>query len=200
MAVIVLLNKPYGVISQFREHETHPSLAEFIKDPDLRLAGRLDTDSEGLVILSDTGALIDRVTSPKFNKTKTYLVQVEGLASDQQIEQLRAGVELKDGKTRPAKVELIEEPMLWLRQPPVRFRKSVPTSWLKMQITEGKNRQVRRMTAHVGLPTLRLVRTQVAGLMLKYLAPGESMTVELNTRLRQSLGVWDRTNSPSRSR
>ena len=143
MAVIVLLNKPYGGISQFREHETHPSLAEFIKDPDLRLAGRLDTDSEGLVILSDTGALIDRVTSPKFNKTKTYLVQVEGVASDQQIERLRAGVELKDGKTRPAKVELIEEPMLWLRQPPVRFRKSVPTSWLKMQITEGKNRQVR---------------------------------------------------------
>ncbi len=199
MAVIVLLNKPYGVISQFREHETHPSLAEFIKDPDLRLAGRLDTDSEGLVILSDTGALIDRVTSPKFNKTKTYLVQVEGVASDQQIERLRAGVELKDGKTRPAKVELIEEPMLWLRQPPVRFRKSVPTSWLKMQITEGKNRQVRRMTAHVGLPTLRLVRTQVAGLMLKNLAPGESMTVELNTRLRQSLGVWDRANVPSRS-
>ena len=199
MAVIVLLNKPYGVISQFREHETHPSLAEFIKDPDLRLAGRLDTDSEGLVILSDTGALIDRVTSPKFNKTKTYLVQVEGVASDQQIERLRAGVELKDGKTRPAKVELIEEPMLWLRQPPVRFRKSVPTSWLKMQITEGKNRQVRRMTAHVGLPTLRLVRTQVAGLILKNLAPGESMTVELNTRLRQSLGVWDRANVPSRS-
>ena len=199
MAVIVLLNKPYGVISQFREHETHPSLAEFIKDPDLRLAGRLDTDSEGLVILSDTGALIDRVTSPKFNKTKTYLVQVEGVASDQQIERLRAGVELKDGKTRPAKVELIEEPMLWLRNPPVRFRKSIPTSWLKIQITEGKNRQVRRMTAHVGLPTLRLVRTQVAGLMLKNLAPGESMTVELNTRLRQSLGVWDRANVPSRS-
>ena len=200
MAVIVLLNKPYGVISQFREHETHPSLAKFVSNPDLRLAGRLDTDSEGLVILSDTGALIDRVTSPKFNKTKTYLVQVEGLASDQQIAALRAGVQLKDGKTRPAKVELIEEPMLWLRNPPVRFRKSVPTSWLKLQITEGKNRQVRRMTAHVGLPTLRLVRTQVAGLMLKDLAPGESMTLELNTRLRQSLGVWERTNALSRTR
>lgn len=174
MTKIVLFNKPYGVISQFREHEKHPTLAQYIHDKSLRIAGRLDTDSEGLMLLTDDGTLNARITQPKNKQFKTYWAQVEHVAQPEQIEQLRQGIMLKDGITLPAKVRAIAEPTLCERTPPVRFRKTVPTSWLEISIREGRNRQVRRMTAAVGLPTLRLVRIAIADYALGDLQPGET--------------------------
>lgn len=173
MTKIILFNKPYGVISQFKAHEKHPTLAAYINDKSLRIAGRLDTPSEGLMLLTDDGKLNAKITHPNHKKYKTYVVQVEGTPTASQIKQLQQGVMLKDGMTLPAKVKLIDEPELWQREPPVRFRKTVPTHWLQMQICEGRNRQIRRMTAHVGLPTLRLVRTQIDTFTLDGLQPGE---------------------------
>lgn len=172
MAKIVLFNKPYGVISQFRPHEKHPTLAEYLHDKSLRIAGRLDTDSEGLMLLTDDGKLNAAITHPKNKQFKTYWAQVEHIAQPEQIEQLRQGVMLKDGITRPAKVRAIQAPTLWERNPPVRFRKTVPTSWLEISIREGRNRQVRRMTAAVGLPTLRLVRVAIGDYELGDLGVG----------------------------
>lgn len=166
MTNIVLFNKPFNVLSQFTDKGTEGSarktLSEFIKLPGVYAAGRLDKDSEGLLVLTDNGKLQNRIASPKFRTEKTYWVQVEGSATDEQINALRSGVSLKDGETAPAQVHSIDEPAnLWPRTPPVRFRKAIPDCWLEVTISEGRNRQVRRMTAAVGLPTLRLIRYRI---------------------------------------
>ena len=174
---VILFNKPYGVLSQFTDKGTEgsarPTLSAYIDVPGYYPAGRLDRDSEGLMVLTDHGPLQARISNPKYKLQKTYLVQVEGTPDDTALEALRKGVVLKDGKTRPAQAELATAPeTLWPRDPPVRFRKSVPDAWLRITISEGRNRQVRRMTAHVGLPTLRLIRLQVGDWHLNQLAPG----------------------------
>ena len=174
MARIILFNKPYGVLSQFTSEDGHPGLKEFIPLAGVYAAGRLDADSEGLLILTDDGRLQHRLTDPKHKLAKTYWVQVEGVPDEAALAQLRRGLDLGDFITRPAKAKLIDEPAgLWPRNPPIRFRKSVPTAWLELVIAEGKNRQVRRMTAKVGYPTLRLVRARIGDYELGRLAPGE---------------------------
>ncbi|GAB5488129.1 MAG: pseudouridine synthase [Parasphingorhabdus sp.] len=176
MSRLILFNKPYGVLSQFTDKGSPTKrqiLSDFIDVPGVYPAGRLDRDSEGLLLLTDDGKLQSRIADPKHKMQKTYLAQVEGEAGDDALNKLRAGVELKDGITRPAEVEPIAEPELWPRNPPIRVRKTVPDSWLKLTISEGKNRQVRRMTAAVDLPTLRLVRWQVGEWLLNDLKPGE---------------------------
>ena len=174
---IVLFNKPYGVLSQFTDKGTEGSeretLSNYIDLPGVYPAGRLDRDSEGLMVLTDDGALQARISNPKYKRPKTYLVMVEGTPTQEQLDELQNGVTLKDGKTRPAKARLIDTPDLWERDPPVRYRKSVPDAWLEITITEGRNRQVRRMCAHVGLPCLRLVRARVGDWDLGALKPGE---------------------------
>jgi len=173
MARLILFNKPFNVLTQFTGGTPEETLSGYIKVPDVYAAGRLDKDSEGLLLLTDDGPLQAHIASPRFKMPKTYLVQVEGLPSDEVLASLRAGIMLNDGPTRPAKVERIDPPDLWPRNPPVRFRKSVPDQWLPLTITEGRNRQVRRMTAAVGHPTLRLVRWQIGDWTLENLAPGE---------------------------
>jgi 23S rRNA pseudouridine2457 synthase len=172
---LILFNKPYGVLCQFTDEATgppRPTLAHFIARPGVYPAGRLDMDSEGLLLLTDDGRLQARIADPRHKTPKTYLAQVEGEADEAALAALRRGVRLKDGLTLPAKAERIDPPALWPRDPPVRFRKSVPDCWLRITICEGRNRQVRRMTAAVGLPTLRLVRWQVGDWTLGVLAPG----------------------------
>ena len=173
--MLILLNKPYGVLSQFTDRGTgdaRATLSDYVAVPGVYPAGRLDRDSEGLLLLCDDGRLQARIADPRFKLPKTYLVQVEGQPDEAALAALRRGVMLKDGMTRPAEVEAIAPPALWDRDPPVRFRKSVPDSWLRLTIREGRNRQVRRMTAAVGLPTLRLVRWQIGGWSLEGIAPG----------------------------
>jgi 23S rRNA pseudouridine2457 synthase len=171
--MIVLLNKPMNVLSQFTPEGRWPGLAGLGLPEGVYAAGRLDRDSEGLLVLTDDGRLQARLTDPRRGTPKTYLAQVEGEPNDAALGALRRGVTLRDGPTRPAEVEAAAPPALWPRDPPVRFRKSVPDSWLRLTITEGRNRQVRRMCAHVGLPVLRLVRWSVGGWSLGGLAPGE---------------------------
>jgi len=162
------------VLSQFRESGARLTLSDFFNDPTLRVAGRLDLDSEGLLLLSDDGRLVQKISNPRFKLEKTYWAQVEGEPTANAIAQLRSGLILKDGKTRPARAELIEEPRnLWPRNPPIRFRANIPTSWLELTISEGRNRQVRRMTAAVNFPTLRLIRARVGEWSLGELKPGE---------------------------
>ncbi len=176
MPRLILFNKPMNVLSQFTDRGSitkRATLSDFIDIPGVYPAGRLDRDSEGLLLLTDDGKLQARISDPKFRQPKTYLVQVEGEPDDAAIEKLARGVELKDGLTRPARAEAIADPHLWPRDPPVRFRKSVPDSWLRLSITEGRNRQVRRMTAAVGHPTLRLVRWCIGEWSLDGLKPGE---------------------------
>lgn len=173
---LILFNKPYGVLCQFtdeREGPSRPTLADFIKMPGVYPAGRLDTDSEGLLLLTDDGRLQARIADPRFKTPKTYLVQVEGEPDAAALDALRRGVKLKDGLTLPAEAERIDDPALWPRDPPVRFRKTVADCWIKLTIHEGRNRQVRRMTAAVGHPTLRLVRWSVGRWSLDGLAQGE---------------------------
>lgn len=173
--MLVLFNKPFGVLCQFSPERTgpvRPTLADFITLPGIYPAGRLDLDSEGLLLLTDDGRLQARIADPKYKLAKTYLVQVEGEADEAALARLRRGVELKDGPTLPAEAERIDPPALWPRDPPVRFRKSVPDCWISLTIREGRNRQVRRMTAAVGLPTLRLVRWQIGEWTLDGLEPG----------------------------
>ena len=173
--MLIAFNKPYGVLCQFTDRSTppRPTLAGFGLPAGVYPAGRLDFDSEGLLLLTDDGRLAHRLTDPAHKQPKTYWVQVEGIPTDAQLQQLRAGVALNDGPTRPARARLLDAPALWPRDPPVRFRKTVPDAWLELVITEGRNRQVRRMTAAVGLPTLRLVRMAVGTHALDALAPGE---------------------------
>ena len=172
MSQVILFNKPYGVLSQFTDEAGHPGLRHFLDKPGFYPAGRLDRDSEGLLVLTDDGALQHRISHPKKKMAKTYWVQVEGIAEEHAIKTLVDGVSLKDGLTRPAQVKLINEPQnLWERDPPIRQRKNKPTSWLEITIKEGKNRQVRRMTAAVDLPTLRLIRQSVGPWSISSLQP-----------------------------
>ncbi|WP_194096041.1 pseudouridine synthase [Marivivens aquimaris] len=182
MARLILFNKPFDVLSQFTDTKNptpRATLSDHLTIPAVYPAGRLDRDSEGLLLLTDHGPLQAAISNPKYKEPKTYLVQVEGDPSDADLQPLRDGVMLNDGPCRPAKVRLIDPPDLWERNPPVRFRKSIPDRWIEMTITEGRNRQVRRMTAAVGLPTLRLVRWQIGEWSVAGLAPGEWREVEV---------------------
>ena len=174
MSRIVVFNKPYGVICQFSPDGKHPTLKDFIPIPDIYPAGRLDTDSEGLLILTDDGALQHRLAHPIHKLPKTYWAQVEGAVDGIALQALQSGVNLGDFITLPAQARAITEPAnLWVRLPPIRERRNIPTSWIELVVKEGKNRQVRRMTAKVGYPTLRLIRCQIGSFTLKKLMPGE---------------------------
>ncbi len=182
---LVLFNKPYGVLSQFTPEGRWRGLKDFIDLPGVYVAGRLDADSEGLLLLTGDGKLQARIADPRFKMEKTYWVQVEGTPDEAALQALRQGVTLNDGPTRPARVRLLDPaPTLWHREPPIRVRQNIPTAWLELVIREGRNRQVRRMTAAVGLPTLRLVRVAIGPYTLGELAPGawRSVAAELPAR------------------
>jgi 23S rRNA pseudouridine2457 synthase len=173
--MLIALNKPYGVLCQFTDPQNRRTLAEFVTQKNVYAAGRLDHDSEGLLLLTDDGRLAHQLTDPRHKQAKTYLAQVDGETDEAALLALRRGVSLSDGLTLPAEAALIAEPdWLWPRDPPVRFRKSIPTSWLSLTLREGRNRQVRRMTAAVGFPTLRLIRVQIGEHALDGLEPGET--------------------------
>lgn len=172
--MLILFNKPYGVVCQFSAHETHACLKDYIPIAGVYAAGRLDTDSEGLLILTDDGALQHHFAHPASKQAKTYWVQVEGAPLDGDLEPLRHGIDLGDFVSRPASVRVIAEPAeLWPRNPPIRERKAIPTTWLEIIISEGKNRQVRRMTAKIGYPTLRLIRCSIGEYVLAGMQPGD---------------------------
>lgn len=173
MARLILFNKPFNVLSQFTDEQGRSTLADYLSAPGCRVAGRLDFDSEGLLLLTDDGRLQQQIAHPRNKQWKTYLVQVEGELNDDALSQLTAGVNLKDGPTLPARAKRVQGPLLWDRVPPVRARKTVADSWLELSIREGRNRQVRRMTAAVGFPTLRLVRVGIGTWSLDALLPGQ---------------------------
>ncbi len=179
MSKIILFNKPFNVLSQFSDSENRETLKNYIQIPKFYPAGRLDRDSEGLLVLTDNGQLQQKISHPKYLKWKKYLIQVDGDISNEAIEILIKGVNLKDGVTLPAKAKIIDEPdYLWPRTPPIRYRANIPTSWLELSIREGKNRQVKRMTAAVGFPTLRLIRFSVDTWSIKGINPGEYKIIE----------------------
>ena len=178
MSRLIIFNKPFGVLSQFTDKGTEGSpratLSDFIREKDVYPAGRLDRDSEGLLLLTDDGKLQAKLSNPKFKEPKTYLVQVEGTPDDAALNALAQGIVLKDGMTKPAEARRIEEPLwLWPRTPPIRVRKAIPDTWIELTLREGRNRQVRRMTAHVGHPTLRLIRVRIGSYTLEGIAQGE---------------------------
>lgn len=179
MSQLILFNKPYGVITQFSGDDHEQTLASFIKIPDVYAAGRLDKNSEGLLLLTNDGSLQHQLSHPKFDKRKYYWVQVEGVPTDKDLEPIKMGLKLKALSFLPAQVHLITEPHLWPRDPPIRERKSIPTSWLEIILTEGKNHQVRKMTAAIGFPTLRLVRHRIGDWCLGDLQPGEYQVTQV---------------------
>ena len=194
MARLILFNKPFGVLSQFTDADGRETLANYIDEPGVYPAGRLDRDSEGLLLLTDDGKLQHKLANPKEKTWKTYWVQVEGTPDQTALDKLINGLELKDGPTLPAKARLINEPTIWPRNPPIRYRANIPTQWLEIQIREGRNRQVRRMTAAIGYPTLRLVRARIGRWQLGQLAPGEWRIINLPS------GPSKRSDTRSRSR
>ena len=198
MSQLILLNKPYGVLTQFSDQDDRPTLASLVPIPGVYPAGRLDRDSEGLVILTDDGHLQHRISDPRHKLPKTYWVQVEGVITEQALQRLRQGVELKDGMTRPAAARALAAPDIWPRHPPIRQRAAIPTSWLELTISEGRNRQVRRMTAAVGFPTLRLIRHAVGPWTLDNLKPGEWREVPCPPELLKLLP--DKKHSPRKKR
>jgi 23S rRNA pseudouridine2457 synthase len=195
-ARLILLNKPYLVLCQFTDPEGRPTLADYLTFPELYPAGRLDYDSEGLLVLTDAGWLQHMIAHPRHKLPKTYWVQVEDIPTDAALAQLERGVELRDGRTRPARVERIDEPALWPRDPPIRERKNIPTSWLAITISEGRKRQVRHMTAAVGFPTLRLVRCAIGPWRLGGLQPGEWKQVTSPRDRREYLRLVEREELP----
>ena len=190
--ILIAFNKPYNVLSQFRAYDNTRSLTEFIADPALRVAGRLDKDSEGLLLLTDNGVLNHRITDPAHKLPKSYWVQVEGEPDPTALKLLHQGVELNDGLTKPAKVLPISPPNVWPRDPPIRFRKQITTTWLSITIEEGRNRQIRRMTAHVGFPTLRLIRYRIGPWYLNTLQPGQWETRMIPPKLQATLKTQNR--------
>jgi 23S rRNA pseudouridine2457 synthase len=184
MPQLILFNKPYNVLCQFTDSEGRATLADYIPVPDVYAAGRLDADSEGLLILTDSGPLQHQISDPRHKLPKTYWVQVEGIPTQDALDQLARGVTLRDGPTRPATALLIEPPAIWERTPPIRERRAIPTAWLAITLSEGRNRQVRRMTAAVGFPTLRLVRYAIGPWSLGALQPGEWQAIPAPRQLR----------------